>query len=190
MLKCGPEKHKLGRIQEVLASSQLSSESVQGLQKKGIKCLSYRRGYLGIVSWVLAFRRVSSNSVKRLQRRSRKCLRQSHARAAFFFRSAPKSHTNGRGRARLLSSFIKFYLAGTEQKLKIYQLIIGQDGHFCFPIGKIQTQSWQRTLSSCFPFFGFPRVGSLLKQKVSTFVEDYEKSIPKISSKPIERYCW
>ena len=91
--------------------------------------------------WDLASCQVSLNSVLRFQRRSRKCLSQSEARAAIlFFQSARKTQTWWRMlRSCVLSSFVEFCSAVSEEKSKMSQPIRGQCSHLGFPIGPKNT---------------------------------------------------
>ena len=102
-----PEKHKLGRGRQDLASCQVSLNSFQRFQRRSPKCLSQsearaailffwsaQKHKLGRGRWDLPSCQVSLNSFQQFQRISPKCLSQSEARAAIlFFRSARKTQT-------------------------------------------------------------------------------------------------
>ena len=86
--------------------------------------------------WELAFCQVSLNSVQWFHSRSRKCLIQSEDRAAIFFFWSVRKNASLVEDVRILlpSSFVEFYSAVSEEKLKMSQQIIDRGGHFVFPI--------------------------------------------------------
>ena len=105
-----PEKHRLGRIVEILLPVKFCRipfsgfrelreevENVSVNQRPGRpSCFSDppKKHKLGRRCWDLVSCQVSLNSVQRFRRRSRKCFSQSEARAAIlFFRSARKTQT-------------------------------------------------------------------------------------------------
>ena len=99
-----PEKHKLGRGNWVLASCQISLNSVQWFQRRSLKCFSQLEAAAAILvflsapkhkvgrgSWDIASCPVSFNSFQQFLKRSRKCISQSETGAVIlFFRSAQK----------------------------------------------------------------------------------------------------
>ena len=64
-----------------------------------------------------------------------------------------------------MSCFVEFHSAVSEKKSKMYQPIRGQGGHLVFPIGK-KTQTWQKTLRSCF-LSSFIKIRSAVSEEKS-----------------------
>ena len=126
---------------------------------------------LGRGRWVLASCKVLANFVQRLQRKGRKCLSQSKAGVTIMFFSIGSKNTNMVDDVEFLLpvKFQQIPFSGFREKDENVPVNQRPGRPSCFSDRLKKSQTWERTLSSCFlsSFSKFRSVVSEKKSKMS-----------------------